>query len=78
MVVLSVNPVPVIVTIFPTGPLLGEKLLMVAAHVKFFAAKVAIPLGVLTEIGPVPGQAPAGTVAWIRVELSTAGVVEIP
>jgi hypothetical protein len=42
--------------------LLGAKLLMVAAHVKLFA-EVTVPLGVLTEIVPVPGHAPAGTMA---------------
>ena len=46
--------------------------------VKFFGAEVTVPLGVMTEIGPV--VAPSGTVAWIRVALSTVGVVaaEVP
>ena len=65
---MPVNPVPLIVTIFPTGPLPGVKLLIVAAHIKYFA-EIAIPLGVLTIIGAVLGQAPAGTVARILVEL---------
>jgi hypothetical protein len=50
------------VTLVPAVPFLGMKLLIVAAHVKLFG-EVAGPLGVLTEIVPVPGQAPAGTVA---------------
>ena len=69
---------PLIITLVSAGPLLGVKLLIVAAHVKSFA-EVAVPRGVLTEIGPVPGQAPAGTVAWIRVEPSNMNVVaEVP
>ena len=65
------NPVPLIITIVPAGPLLGVKLVMVAAHVKLFT-EVAVPLGVVTEIGPVSGQAPVGTKARIRVELNTS------
>jgi hypothetical protein len=66
-----------IVTIVPAGPLLGVKLVMVAAHVKLFA-EVAVPLGVMTDIGPVSGQAPGGTKARIRVELSTSNTAEFP
>lgn len=76
--VAPVNPLPRISTLVSTGPLLGEKLLNVAAHVKLFA-EVAVPLDVLmTEIGPVLGQAPAGTVARILVELSTVNAAEVP
>ena len=67
---MSVNPVPLIVTVVPAGPLLGVKLVRVAAHVKLFT-EVTVPLPVLTAIVPVAGQAPAGTVARIRVGLST-------
>ena len=52
-------------------------MLSVAAQVKLFA-EATVPLGVLTEIGPVLGQAPAGTVARIRVELSTSNIAGIP
>ena len=73
-----VNPVPLIVTLVPAGPWVGVKLVIVAAHVKL-ATEVTVPLGVVTEIGPVLGQAPAGTVARIRVGLSTVNVVaEVP
>ena len=65
---MSVNPVPLIVTIVPAGPLPGVKLLIVAAHIKYFA-EIAGPLGVLAKIGAVLGQAPAGTVARILVGL---------
>ena len=59
-----VKPVPVIATRAPAEPLVGVKLLIVAAHVKL-PAEDAVPLGVVTEIGPVLGQAPAGTKARI-------------
>ena len=66
------------VTTVPAGPLLGVNLVRVAAHVKFFT-DVAFPLGVLTEIGPIAGQAPAGIVAWILVEFNTVnGSSEFP
>ena len=69
---------PLIVTIVPAGPLLGVKLVRVAAHVKLFS-EVTGPLGVTTEIVPGPGQAPAGTGTWIRVELTNVtGVAEVP
>jgi hypothetical protein len=53
----------------------GNLLNVCYCTVKFFA-EVAAPLGVMTEIGPV--VAPAGTVAWIWVELSTVNVAEAP
>ena len=55
--------VPVIVTLVPTGPLAGVKLVIVGAlalTVKL-AELVAVPPGVVTVTGPV--VAPAGTVA---------------
>ena len=55
--------VPVIVTLVPTGPLAGVKLVIVGAlalTVKL-AELVAVPPGVVTLTGPV--VAPAGTVA---------------
>jgi hypothetical protein len=70
-----VNPVPLIVTVVSAGPWLGIKLVRVASHVKSLA-DVAVPLGVITEIRSVPGQAPAGTITRIRPELSTVKVAE--
>ena len=55
--------VPLIVTLVPTGPLVGVKLVIVGAlalTVKLVAL-VAVPAGVVTLTGPV--VAPAGTVA---------------
>jgi hypothetical protein len=58
----DVNPVPVIVTSVPLGPLEGVKLVIDSVGVKF-AALVAVPAAVVTEIFPV--VAPSGTVALI-------------
>ncbi len=56
--------VPVITTLAPTGPLVGEKLVIVgAATTVKLLALVAVPPGVVTAI--VPLVAPAGTVAVI-------------
>ena len=52
--------VPLIVTLAPTGPLVGVKLAIVGATVKVLAL-VAVPPGVVTASGPV--VAPVGTVA---------------
>jgi hypothetical protein len=63
--VAPVRFVPVIVTEVPTGPPVGEKLVIVgpvAVTVKL-EALVAVPPGVVTEIVPV--VAPLGTVAVI-------------
>ena len=54
--------VPLIVTLVPTGPLVGAKLAIVGAGMTVkLAALVAVPPGVVTLTGPV--VAPAGTVA---------------
>ena len=60
--VAPVKFVPVIVTLVPTGPLVGAKLLTVGAGttVKLLAL-VAVPPAVVTLTGPV--VAPVGTVA---------------
>ena len=60
--VAPVKFVPLIVTLVPTAPLVGVKLVMVGAldTVKLLAL-VAVPPGVVTLSGPV--VAPAGTVA---------------
>ena len=60
--VAPVKFVPVIVTLVPTGPLAGVKLVIVGAGMTVkLAALVAVPPGVVTFTGPV--VAPAGTVA---------------
>jgi len=60
--VAPVKFVPLMVTLVPSGPAVGEKLVIVGAltTVKLFAL-VAVPPGVVTLTGPV--VAPAGTVA---------------
>ena len=61
--VAPVKAVPLIVTLVPTGPLVGVKLVIVGAlavTVKLLAL-VAVPPDVVTLSGPV--VAPAGTVA---------------
>jgi hypothetical protein len=52
--VAPVKPVPLIITVVPTAPLVGVKLAIVGAFgtVKLFAL-VAVPPGVVTLIGPV-------------------------
>ena len=64
--VTTVAPVkfaPLIVTLMPTGPLVGVKLVIVGALAVTVnaAALVAVPAGVVTLIGPL--VAPAGTIA---------------
>jgi len=75
--VAPVNAVPVIVTLAPTSPLVGEKLVMVGGNttVKLLAL-VAVPPGVVTLIVPV--VAPAGTVAVICVAELTVNVAVVP
>src|SRR5438552_13673739 len=66
--VAPVKVVPLIVTLVPTGPLVGVKLVIVGAlavTVKLLAL-VAVPPGVVTLSGPL--VAPLGTVAAIEVE----------
>jgi len=61
-----VKLVPVRVTLLPTAPLLGAKLLIVgAAETVKLVLLVAVPPGVLTPIGPV--VAPAATLSLICV-----------
>jgi hypothetical protein len=63
--VTAVAPVkaePLIVTLVPTGPLAGVKLVIVGTGITVkLLALVAVPPGVVTLSGPV--VAPAGTVA---------------
>ena len=57
--VAAVKFLPLIVTVVPTDPLVGVKLVIVGATVKL-PALVAVPPGVVTL--SVPVVAPAGTV----------------
>jgi hypothetical protein len=69
--VAPVKFVPLIVTLVPTGPLVGVKLVMVGGGTTVKALLLfAAPPGVVTLSGPV--VAPAGTVAWIDVAEITA------
>ena len=66
--VAPVKLAPVMVTLLPTSPLVGEKLVMVgglAVTVKALPL-VAVPLGVVTLRSPV--VAPLGTVAVIEID----------
>jgi hypothetical protein len=57
---------PVMSTIVPAGPLVGEKPVIVGGGMTVkLLLLLAVPPGVVTLIGPV--VAPAGTVAWIAV-----------
>ncbi|HMI52156.1 MAG TPA: hypothetical protein VK525_11625 [Candidatus Saccharimonadales bacterium] len=77
-VVAPARLVPVIVTLAPTTPLVGAKLVIVgaAAVTVKVPAELVAPLGVVSEIFPV--VAPAGTVAVICVALLTTKVEEVP
>ena len=69
--VAPVKFVPLIVTLVPTGPLVGVKLVIVGELATVNAlGPVAVPPGVVTLSGPV--VAPAGTVATIAVSEVTA------
>src|SRR5262245_33554519 len=69
--------VPVMTTLVPTGPLVGVKLLIVGEPITVkLLALVAVPPGVVTEIGPV--VAPVGTVAVICVAESTVKLAFVP
>src|SRR5207247_896685 len=76
--VAPVKFVPLIVTVVPTGPLVGVKLVMVgglAVTVKLLEL-VAVPPEVVTLSGPV--VAPLGTVAEIEVAVVTVKVALVP
>jgi hypothetical protein len=68
---LFVKPTPVIVTTFPTAPLVGVKLATDNVGLNRLLL-VAVPAGVVTEISPE--GAPSGTVASICVAESTVKV----
>src|SRR5438552_966256 len=76
--VAPVKVVPLIVTLVPTGPLVGVKLVIVGAlavTVKLLLL-VAVPPGVVTLSGPL--VAPLGTVAAIEVEEFTVKLLLVP
>ena len=75
--VASVRLVPLMVTLLPTEPLAGAKLVIVGGLIMVkLLPLVAVPAGVVTLMGPV--VAPAGTVAWIAVAEFTVNVAPIP
>jgi hypothetical protein len=70
---------PLIVTVVPTAPLVGENELTFGTAVEVtvkFPELRSVPLGVVTEIFPF--VAPAGTVAVIRVSFTTEKLAETP
>src|SRR6266480_1578688 len=72
-----VKLVPLIVTLAPTGPLLGVKLEIVGGLMTVkLAALLAVPSEVVTLIGPL--VAPAGTVAVIAVAEPTVKLALVP
>jgi hypothetical protein len=75
--VAPVKFVPLMLTVLPTGPLVGLKLVIVGGFTMVkLVALVAVPPGVVTLSGPV--VAPAGTVAWIAVLDVTVKVAAVP
>ena len=69
--------VPLIVTLVPTGPLTGEKLVIVGDGITVkLVALVAVPPGVTTVIAP--DEAPLGTVALIDVSETTLKLAAVP
>jgi len=72
-----VNFVPLIVTVVPTGPLVGAKLAIAGGLTTVNELPlVAVPPGVVTV--SVPVVAPAGTVAWMEVSELTVKVAPTP
>jgi len=72
-----VKLVPLIVTLVPTGPLLGVKLEIVGGLMTVKLPELlAVPSAVVTLIGPL--VAPAGTVAVIAVAEFTAKLALVP
>jgi hypothetical protein len=75
--VAPVKFVPVIVTVLPTTPLVGVKLVIVGGLIIVkLLALVPVPAGVVTLSGPV--VAPAGTVALIAVAEVTVKLALVP
>src|SRR5438046_10240079 len=75
--VAPVKPEPLIVTLVPTAPLVGENELMLGATVTVKLVElVAVPLGVVTLIVPV--VAPFGATVVICVSEATVKVAAVP
>ena len=75
--VAPVKLVPLMVTLVPTGPLVGAKLVIVGGSTTVNALELgAVPPGVATLSGP--DLAPAGTVAWIAVSEVTVKLALTP
>jgi hypothetical protein len=75
--VAPVKSAPLIVTVVPTGPMVGAKIVIVGGFTTVNAPLlVAVPAGVVTLIGPVVAR--AGTVAWIAVSEVTAKLAPRP
>lgn len=70
-----IKPFPVMVTLVPTGPFVGTKLVTVGVTVKFVAL-VAVPPAVTTITGPV--DAPPGTTATICAAVLLVMLAAIP
>ncbi len=71
------RPEPVTVTLVPSGPLVGEKpVILGRTRMVNEVALVAVPAGVVTEIGPL--VAPLGTVASISPSLATLKEAAVP
>ena len=68
--VVPVKLAPVMTTLVPFTPLVGEKLLMTGTRTVKLAVLVPVPLGVTTVSGPV--VAPVGTFTVIRVPAAFA------
>jgi hypothetical protein len=70
--------VPVSITLVPTVPLAGEKLVIVGVGIftEKDAEELALPLGVVTR--RVPEVAPAGTLVRICVSLDTVKTAAVP
>lgn len=75
MVVVVSKPVPVMVTVVPVAPLVGEKLVIDGITVKF-DDEVAVWLLTVTLIGPV--VAPDGTVVTISVLVELVTTAAVP
>jgi hypothetical protein len=75
--VAPVRFVPVIVTLVPTGPLVGVNDVIVGVPVTVkFVALVAVPAAAMTVMGPV--VAPAGTIAVTDVAVFAENVADVP
>lgn len=71
------NPAPLIVTLLPSNPLVGENEVMLGGTITVKLVElVAVPPGVVTLIGPV--VAPFGTEVVIWVSEFTVNCADVP